>query len=81
MSEAGKLEPGGDEKFTSPDGAIGTKTGTIPADSQYLLSEQTVLRHAGDHMRVMVLNLDQRQLQTPGVVSGDIIGMEITRHL
>src|SRR5579871_988915 len=64
------------KKFPAPDRAIDAVSGAIPRDAQ-ILAFDAVLRGAGGDVRLVVLDVDQREAGSFRPLRGGIIRMEI----
>ena len=69
-----------DEEFAAPDGAVRSQSGAVPDDPE-AGAGQVVVRHTGNHVRPVVLNLHERDpfggCSLSGFSGGQIVRMEV----
>ena len=68
------------EKLASPRRAVGPVTGAVPRHAQHRVFE-FVLRHAGCHVREVVLNVHDRQAEGACIPGREVVGMQVGDHL
>ena len=70
--------PGGEQKFTAPDRSVRAVTGAIPGNSQRGRFD-FILRHAGEHMRPVMLDRVHARRKPPRMLCREILGVQIAR--
>src|SRR6185295_9240435 len=71
-----KIRVGGEQRFPTPDGAIGAVPGSVEGETDQAPILQAIIRHTGSYMGMMMLHSHARDIQ---LRASRIFGCEIIR--
>src|SRR5918995_7481976 len=80
VGEPFEARKGGDQCLPTPDHAIRTVSGPVEGKSDQLSVVQPIIHHARNDMRVMMLDSNALDIETVGILRGEVMRMQVMRN-